>query len=357
MKKLLACGAALSLLLLACGDDSSSGPDPVTGGETIESSDSVVGSSGAQAAASSAEVATSSAEVATSSAGGTAPESSAAVPESSAATPESSSSVLASKQEASDIVAECGDGLDENAVSPAPADTEVTLLIEVPEDGPGGTPPVAYEYIGDDGFITYVVESMMLSCGIALEGISVSAESDTIFAELHVDPEAPVTNCICNTRVSFKVKKDYRFTRATHLAIDRDRVFNIVSAKEVSVWGDKLQNKVVAGQCMNDDVAPAGQASAAPAPEALPTALLGRNSDVYFIEISRAQANCGIGDATMKYEQRGDTLFADYSESSNLLRCVCIFDDLKFIVPSENVQVNYFSFGNELYIVDTVKKN
>ena len=83
MKKLLVCGAALSLMMLACGDDSSSSPDPVTGGETIESSDSVVGSSGAQAAASSAEEATSSAEVATSSAGGTAPESSAAVPESS----------------------------------------------------------------------------------------------------------------------------------------------------------------------------------------------------------------------------------------------------------------------------------
>ena len=94
MKKLLACGAALSLMLLACGDDSSSSPDPVTGGETIESSDSVVGSSGAQAAASSAEEATSSAEVATSSAGGTAPESSAAVPESSAATPESSSATI-----------------------------------------------------------------------------------------------------------------------------------------------------------------------------------------------------------------------------------------------------------------------
>jgi hypothetical protein len=339
MKKLLACGAALSLMLLACGDDSSSGPDPVTGGATIESSDSVVGSSGAQAAASSAEEATSSAEVATSSAGGTAPESSAAVPE-------SSSSVIASKQEATDIVAQCGDGLDENA----PVDVEIV-------DGPGGTPPVAYAYIGDDGFITYVVESMMLSCGIALDGISASAEGDTVFAELHVDPEAPVTNCICNTRVSFKVKKDDNFTRATHLVIDRNNVFDIVSGKEVSVWGDKLKNKVVAGQCMNDDVAPAGSASAAPAPEALPTALLGRNSDVYYIEISRAQANCGIGDATMKYEQRGDTLFADYSESSNLLRCVCIFDDLKFIVPSENIQVNYFSFGTELYTVDSVKKN
>ena len=94
MKKLFVCGAALSLMMLACGDDSSSGPDPVTGGETIESSDSVVGSSGAQAAVSSAEEATSSAEVATSSAGGTAPESSAAVPESSAATPESSSATI-----------------------------------------------------------------------------------------------------------------------------------------------------------------------------------------------------------------------------------------------------------------------
>ena len=44
MKKLFICGAALSLMMMACGDESSSGPDPVTGGETIESSDTVGGS-------------------------------------------------------------------------------------------------------------------------------------------------------------------------------------------------------------------------------------------------------------------------------------------------------------------------
>ena len=128
MKKLFVCGAALSLMLLACGDDSSSSPDPVTGGETIESSDSVVGSSGAQAAASSAEEATSSAEVATSSAGGTAPESSAAVPESSAATPESSG---AATPESSDSVV--GSSGTQAAASSAEEATPESSSATIPE--------------------------------------------------------------------------------------------------------------------------------------------------------------------------------------------------------------------------------
>ena len=54
MKKLFICGAALSLMMMACGDESSSGPETVTGGDDIESSGSVIGSSGSQDPSSSA---------------------------------------------------------------------------------------------------------------------------------------------------------------------------------------------------------------------------------------------------------------------------------------------------------------
>lgn len=57
---MLACGAALSLMMMACGDESSSGPDPVTGGETIESSGAKGVSSGSQNPESSADVGSSS---------------------------------------------------------------------------------------------------------------------------------------------------------------------------------------------------------------------------------------------------------------------------------------------------------
>ena len=292
MKKLLACGAALSLMLLACGDDSSSGPDPVTGGETIESSDSVVGSSGAQAAASSAEEATSSAEVATSSAGGTAPESSAAVPE-------SSSSVIASKQEATDVVAQCGDGLDENA----PVDVEIV-------DGPGGTPPVAYAYIGDDGFITYVVESMMLSCGIALEGIASSAEEATPESSSATIPESSATTL---EESQLKAAGYYR------------------------------------GQCLKDDFSEMMPVKDAPAPEELPYATLRYASDGQaIVELNKVMDYCDI-DAKVSQKVNGDTLFVDYYDMGAVSKCVCTFDIIEFAIDEENTRVQYFSFGSTLY--------
>lgn len=360
MKKILVCGAALSLLLLACGDDSSSGPDPVTGGNEsgteIDSSASQIPESSGMGAVSKADDDKSSSS--------TVPASSETIPGSSAGVPESSSSVLAPTQNAKDIVADCNDGLDENnAVSPASADTVVkTLLVEVEEDGPGATPPVAYKYYGSDGFVTYVAERVMMPCGISITGITVSSVGDTLFAKVSVDPDAPITNCICNTRVSFKIEKDSRFTQATRLVIDDNRLmtYRIVSETIDPVVDDKIQNRVLAGKCMVEETASEkmriyGAAPAASNP--LYANLVQDPEGFYYLQVEDIEANCGIGQAKMVQEMQGDTLFMKYDSSSELLRCMCVFDELKFVVSDENVNATYFSFSGIVYKITRLQKS
>ena len=296
---------------------------------------------------------------------GVLPESSAVNPESSS-TVESSSSVWTAKQEAKDVAAQCGDGVDENVVTNAPSAGNGTSDFVVDEieivDGPGGTPPVAYKHEGEDGFVTYVVEQVMLTCQIALTGITVSAVGDTLFAKLAVDPDAPITNCICNTRVSFKIEKDDSFTRATHLVISNNRshVYDIVSEADSGDSGKAYENKVLAGKCMNGDVpasaTPARNFAAAPAPEDLPVALLEYDpAGFYYLLVENTEANCGIGQAKMVQKLESDTLSMEYDSSSELLRCMCIFDELKFVVSKENIRATFFSFSGVLYRVNALK--
>ena len=54
MKKVIACSALLSLMILACGEDASSAPETENGGADVESSGSVLASSNSQDASSSA---------------------------------------------------------------------------------------------------------------------------------------------------------------------------------------------------------------------------------------------------------------------------------------------------------------
>ncbi|SHK81385.1 hypothetical protein [Fibrobacter sp. UWH4] len=137
--------------------------------------------------------------------------------------PESSSAERIPEQLAKEIVAECRDDMDKNE------DANQNEAV----DGPGGKLPVVYQIDGEDGFVTYLVETVLLPCGIVLESITVSAEDDTLFVNLRQASDFPVTNCICKTRVSFKIEKDDRFAQATHLVMNDDRylVYNIISER------------------------------------------------------------------------------------------------------------------------------
>ena len=138
--------------------------------------------------------------------------------------PESSSAERIPEQLAKEIVAECRDDMDKND------NANQNGIV----DEPDGKLPVVHQIDGEDGFVTYLVETVLLPCGIVLESITVSAEDDTLFVNLRQASDFPVTNCICKTRVSFKIEKDDRFTQATHLVINEERylVYNIISERQ-----------------------------------------------------------------------------------------------------------------------------
>jgi hypothetical protein len=200
-------------MMLACGDDSSSSPDSVTGGETIESSDSVVGSSGTQAAASSAEEAISSAEVATSSAGTSVPESSASIPESSASIPESSSETA---PESSDAVPESSAATPESSSATLP-ESSATSLEESQLKAAGyyrgqclkddfsemmpvkGAPapeelPYATLRYASDGQAVVELNRVMDYCDIDAK-VSQKVKGDTLFVEYY--DMGAVSKCVC----------------------------------------------------------------------------------------------------------------------------------------------------------------
>lgn len=221
---------ALSLSLLACGDNSSTGPESPIAGEDVESSAAVAPESSGAIEPSSSE---------------TVPESSSGITPKSSATVESSSSVWVPHQVAKDIASECLNGSDKGVTMDTESATRGAsdLVVDVNEivDGPGGTPPVAYKFDNDDGYVTYVIESVMLNCGANILGIDVSAEDDTLFAQLELDPNSELLRCICDTRVSFKIEKDSHFTNTTRLVIDGDmgNVYRIISGTYNDISLDK----------------------------------------------------------------------------------------------------------------------
>ena len=221
---------ALSLSLLACGDNSSTGPETPIAGNDVESSSALAPESSGAIEPSSSE---------------TVPESSSGIAPESSATVESSSSVWVPHQAAKEIASECLNGSDKGITMDAESATRGAsdLVVEENEivDGPGGTPPVVYKFDNDDGYVTYVVESVTLNCGANILGIDVTAEGDMLLAQLDLDPNSELLRCICATRVSFKIEKDSQFTNATRLVIDDDRgnVYRIISGTYNDISLDK----------------------------------------------------------------------------------------------------------------------
>ena len=68
-----------------------------------------------------------------------------------------------------------------------------------------------------DGQVNIVATELMLTCGVELDGIKATISGDTLYAELLIDPLAPVAKCICPTRIEFTL--DAEFYGATYINI------------------------------------------------------------------------------------------------------------------------------------------
>ena len=204
MKRIFICGAALSLVLWACDDDSSSGLD--AGGD--ESSSATELSSGAEDPTSSVDA-----------------ESSDLQPTSSdTKNPDSSADVESSSTELSSSSAISG------SVTVPASDVSLTCASNQNNDagdraGDGAIPPVAFMYnLGNKAEI--VIQNVRMNCGMQIENIDVSVGGDTLYVKPVIDETAPLANCICSTELDFYIDADEAFSDVTLLVFNYGGVNN-----------------------------------------------------------------------------------------------------------------------------------
>lgn len=223
MKNILAMSAALSLVLWACGNESSS-----TGPEQSSSSESVESSSLAEEFSDS-HIAESSAESTGESSSAVVPESSDANPESSEAGPESST-VAESSSADDDVPCQVVDNMGGSCQN---SNSSGDVILDGDSGGDQALPPVAIMTVENDS-ATYLVKNVRMPC----EEIGGFAGMTTILlkptlkvtmdeTEMHVEPVVETatssSDCACMSQFSFKIKLVSPFDQATFLVID-DRI-------------------------------------------------------------------------------------------------------------------------------------
>lgn len=100
----------------------------------------------------------------------------------------------------------------------APAAADNTLLPETKDTTDAA--PFAGRVVGKDGFDTIIISEVMMPCEIVFETFDVHASNGTLYVEPKVDPDSPITNCICPTRVTFKIEQNEAFSNTNNLVFD-----------------------------------------------------------------------------------------------------------------------------------------
>ena len=217
MNKILVMSAALSLVLWACGDESSStGPEQSSSSESVESSSLAEESSDAHAAESSAE--------------STGVSSSSVAPESSGAGPESSTAAESSSSANDEVPCQVVDNMGGSCQN---SNSSGDVILDGASGGDQALPPVAFMTVENDS-ATYLVKNVRMPC----EEIGGFAGMTTILlkptlkvtmdeTEMHVEPVVETatssSDCTCMSQFSFKIKLVSPFDQATLLVID-DRI-------------------------------------------------------------------------------------------------------------------------------------
>ena len=380
MKKFLLGSAILSLMLWACGGDSSSAPENTSGDEPTNLENELppdttcckenIYSSSVASGKSSAVTPESSSSV-------DAPESS-----SSADAPESSSSRTEKNvQVADDVFGTClktgssefldGGECPEGASCQRPV-TDWAL------------PPVAYMTLNETSdSAAIIVENVSLSC-MAISGTKsmvwqtpvsnaeITASGDTLYMNLTLDSSAVENECRCQSRVIFKIAATPAFTNASLLVfVNGDDVGNRMQiVKDQSpVVGDSVgeeQDSIPEstptdleltgferGQCQNDDLAakPLAKTAATELPEArLITYMNGET----VLTLENVMDYCGI-DAKVSQKMSGDTLMLAYYDQTGVTKCICNFDKIEFLIEPENAAAKYVKFKDVVYWVNEIR--
>lgn len=369
MKKVFAFCVALSFVLSACGDDSSS-TAPVTVG--AESSPAVENSSSSGEPASSGVVEESSSSATSALSSGTVPESSAvgssSSSESASNVAESSSSVLNNSVQ---VVAMEGGTCMENKTSDPMNDAGAV-------GGDQALPPMAYiEVAEDSGYAAVVVERVKVACNQiggfagmieqpALDSLEITVAGDTLYVKPLIGDSAG-TECACQAKFFFRVGAESPFMNTSLLVVnDQLNLGNRMQIHNKTAEEKKEQERAAflekgfkAGRCIAGlDGVPVANKPAlfkdsvsvlvnVVLPEA--TMSIHDNGNNVLI-LQNVMDYCGIN-AKISQEMVGDTLNLQYTDVEDVTDCICTFDEFRFAIPDENVNARYVRFNDKLYMI------
>ncbi len=345
----VAAAMTLSFGLLACGDDSSStAPEPVTGGNSSMVEESSSSELPPDTTCCKVTSSSSSEELSSSSV--------------------SSSSQEETVQQINDIFGTCLD----KKVDPM---MDATL------------PPVAYlGYEDGDDSATVVVENVSMNCR-SISGtksiirqpivgnIYLSASGDTLYMQqAALDTVNAEPDCICDSRLIFKVKADPAFINASLLVAVRDGDYGnrmeIIKAflpdeqeprDSIPAAQDSVPESTPTdlelkgferGKCMNDDLAakPVAKSAATELPEARQITYMNGET---VLTLENVTDYCGI-DAKVSQKMVGDTLMLDYYDATSVTKCICNFDKIEFLIEPENATARYVKFKDVVYWVNVI---
>ena len=232
MKKIFACGAALSLMLIACGDETSStAPDPSADGES--SSSEVALSAGTE-----------------SSSGGKSSSSSFALPV------ESSSSLMVVSVDSHHVITDANGQCDAKGMIDDPMRDGALDGEEVGSEE--AIPPVVYRHIGTER-TGFTLENLSITCGLVVDTLDVNVSGDTIFVKAIFD-RTNAMRCICNFKIEFAVENSDAYAQATLLYFDNGlgslypQILEIYDMDVISVEDatGRKQAKDIDLSCKND---------------------------------------------------------------------------------------------------------
>lgn len=363
----VAAAMTLSFGLLACGDDSSStAPEPVTGGNssTVEESSSSelppdttcckVTVSSSSEEQSSSSVSSSSFDIHMSS--------------QTCCIDLSSSSQEETVQQINDIFGTC-------------RDKKVDPMMDA------ALPPVAYlGYEDGDDSATVVVENVSMNCRSISGTVSIirkpvvgniylSASGDTLYMQqAALDTVNAEPDCMCDSRLIFKVKADPAFINAKLLVavIDgdygnrmeiikafppdeqepRDSIPAAQDSVPESTPTELELNGYARGKCMDNDLAvkPVTKSAVSDLPEARQITYM---NGMTVLTLENVMDYCGI-DAKVSQKMVGDTLILDYYDATSVTKCICNFDKIEFLIEPENAAARYVKFKDVVYWVNEI---
>ena len=348
---------ALSVALMACGDESSStAPEqPISGGES-SSVEELSSSSELPPQSSSVDVRGMSSMTccriySSSSLGDVIESSSSELPPESSSAITSSSSVQQDKlvQSVSDVSGVC---IEKNQKDPL---TDAAL------------PPVAYMTLDGDS-ATIVLERVRTSCeavsGITgiiqnptVSALDVRASGDTLYVKPTISQIAIEKNvaCVCEARIAFKIKADSAFTSASLLVVedelnlgDRMRIVNIEPPK-YELDEDPLKSSgLTRGTCMDKPVPSENLYDGLPVAD-----YTVYENGLAIMKLTNVEDNCGIK-AKLSQTLVGDTLVFEYYDIEAQANCICTFDSYEIEVKPGNPDFNYAKFNGVVYYVNYI---